>query len=183
MEHLVDLSAEWLRAGFPDKRGRSWLAARGVSLIAQLQAPTEIAETRISVDGQFFVPDIGGRRVLLMAIWSCPPAEGGEIVDLVAFDHPVHASRRWRRTGLGAALGQHLAEPGWPLDGPVAVFRSPLAWARHGGVGVCLASPDPDECAALLRALPAIAAEDAAHAAELDGLLRRPIGRMPPIHV
>ena len=183
-DRQVDPVGEWLAAEPLDGCSRAWLARQGVPPSALLTAPTEIAVQRIATEHGLFRPDPNGIPAMVMAVWDYSPLRipGASMIDLVSW-RPACPSAWWTRTGAASALGEWLTGAGSLADGPVAVRRTPLDWVRAGGDGVCLLAGDQIEQAMILRGLPAIVVDDAEHGRDLDALMRRPIGSVPPIYV
>jgi hypothetical protein len=60
------------------------------------------------------------------------------------------------------------------MPDPVPVWRSPLRWLGHGGVGLVPLSRDKRDIYRLLTVADCIIAEDTRHADELRRLLQHP---------
>ena len=97
--------------------------------------------------------------------------EGGDIVDLVAFDPEVGAQwilRAGNAEWLGACPPQYLDPP------PVPLHRSPIDWLRAGCEGVVCLARAPIEIHRFLCRFAALDVADDRHAEELQALLERP---------
>lgn len=106
-------------------------------------------------------------------VWDCRFDPGvvwdeiAEVVDIVAW-HPATPGRWARRTGLADMLGEVAA------DEPVRVHRTPLAWLRAGGEGVCFLERNLTVVSLALNVASQVIAEDKAHARELREICERP---------
>ena len=104
---------------------------------------------------------------------SCPAqaAKFGDLVDLVAWD-PRHPHAWALRCGAAEWLG--CIDPQYLDPPPVPIHRGPLGWLQTGCRGLVLLSREPFSQYRLLANIQRIEAEDAAHAAELHGIISRP---------
>lgn len=154
-----------------------WHRRRGVCQIkiAQIQA-----------DGRHFIPDPGGFAAHVLAVWDACPIEGGQIIDLVAW-REENPSKWWIHVNWGDCLGRWLvgcwaADP----DRPTLIYRTPLAWSRAGGQGVCLLTHNPAEQRAIVAQLGVVAngePGDRAHVRELQALVRPRPGPRVLLHL
>lgn len=176
---MIDIQSEWLSRSYSslttEDRHRLGLGRR-----AALMGDAQVAKVRARIDHHLFVPDDDGLPMVVGPVFGHPAFEGGEVVDLVAWE--VTGPGRWYlRAGLADALGEWHAMAGAdPVD--VRVHRRPIDWLRADGDGLCLLSDDAVTNAAILTALPGIIAEDMTHRDELARLLRMPY-RLPTVRV
>lgn len=88
----------------------------------------------------------------------------GDVVDIVKFrmDSPDIWQQAFNEVDvLGCCTFRAANVPGHR----VRLWRTPLEWARHGGVGLCLLTGDSVDRRITLRTFKALICEDAAHAA------------------
>lgn len=137
---------------------------------------------RVLVEGEHYQPHESGGRAFITPVrvleqdspedpdFDVAPSLGA-LIDLVAW-HPRFpdrwALRRGAATWLGAIPPQVMAPP------PVPIRRSPLAWLRAGGTGLCILTGDPGEAQRLLLGCSRLLAENDEHAKELRRIVTRP---------
>jgi hypothetical protein len=142
------------------------------------------------IEGRLWEPDPAGHRGFVTPVRSRGDARdmladdiiiSGPLVDLVAW-HPETPQQWATRAGIADWLGAW--DPGLAHDrkAPVQVWRAPLGWLRAWCDGVVPLTADRAELYWLLVDMPAIDAEDAAHAAELRWALQRPYPVPPPVY-
>lgn len=105
-------------------------------------------------------------------------ADGATVVDLVAWSL-TRPDRVMTAAGAAAVLGEAVAaNPATGFGGaPLRIFQTPLAWLRARCDGVVIL--DPMRAGRWLLDLPfdTVAAEDQAHARQLDAMRRAPLER------
>src|SRR3954453_21543850 len=176
----ADLLREWSAARkameSADRRG---LVSSGVKAADALLL---IGKVRARLDGDLYVPDRDGPPAFVTPVFvdyadtpeSPRPAQAarfGDLVDLLAWDPrypPSWALRCGAAEWLGAIEPQYLDPP------PVPIHRGPLGWLQARCRGLVLLSREPASQYRLLVNIQRIEAEDAARAAELQGVLTRP---------
>jgi hypothetical protein len=104
----------------------------------------------------------------------------GALLDLVAW-HPEMPHRWATRTGAAEWLGAWNPGIAHERQEPVRVWRAPFAWLKGWLEGVVPLTTDRVALYQLLADMPAIAAEDEAHAARLSLQLQRPYP-VPPVY-
>src|SRR4051794_14020349 len=176
----VDLLKEWSAArkamGSGDCRV---LVSFGVKAAHKLLL---IGKVRARRDGDLYVPDRDGLPAFVTPVFidyadtpeSPRPAQAvrfGDLVDLVAWD-PRHPHSWALRCGAAEWLGA--IEPQYLDPPPVPIHCGPLGWLQGGCCGLVLLARETVSQYRLLANIQRIEAEDAAHAAELQGVLMRP---------
>jgi hypothetical protein len=104
----------------------------------------------------------------------------GYLIDLVAWHE--HKPEDWLlRTGHAQWLGR--IEPQYCNPNPVEILRSPLSWLRNNCIGLVPLSRKRSEIyEVLMYCSYGMTAEDRAHAANLQHILKYPLPR-PPVYV
>lgn len=138
-----------------------------------------IGGAQIETDGDFFTLSSGRLHsgtseniAVILPVYDAPPAVGEhcdeDLADLLAW-YPGMPDQWWQRNGMAWALGQHLSEFSFLHDGPIHFHRSPHAWLKAAGEGVCIL----DKACAYEQFGQAkkIYAEDRQHGRELEKLL------------
>ncbi|MCB4862335.1 hypothetical protein K7W03_22345, partial [Sphingobium sp. PNB] len=145
--------------------------ARILSVAAQVKAEID--------DRDFWTPSDDGQRLIIT-----PLEEGGQIVDLIAFD--IKTPDVWYlRTGNGFALGAESIEAashGWgAADQRLILHATPMDWLRSSCFGACVTQWTAESRAAV-RQVPAIDVGSPKFARALRLELTRP-PRIPEIEV
>ena len=141
-----------------------------------------IGKVRARRDGDLYVPDKDGPPAFVTPVFvdyadtpELPsPAQAvrfGDLVDLVAWDprHPHSWALRYGAAEWLGAIEPHISSR---RLSPFIAGRS--AGCRPGARGLVLLSHEPASQYRLLANIQRIEAEDAAHAAELHGIISRP---------
>ena len=181
----ADLGAEWSAA----QRTMTPADRRMLIVFGVLAMDTLLlcGRVRARLDGGLYVPDDDGPPTFVSPIlieYADTPeslradqaVRFGELVDLVAWD-PRHP-RSWAlRCGAAEWLGA--VEPQYLDPPPVSIHTGVLQWLQSGCRGLVLLSGEPVR---ILAGIGQIAAEDAAHAAELRRIISRP-RPLPPVTI
>ena len=183
----IDIAGEFAAAGEAlQRKGWDSLAHLGLTRAAvEAIGFAGIARVRGYADGRYWLSAQGTPAVIVPAyagrIYDAAGGWGSALIDLVAWIPNIggkgQGDRLLTRLGeaklLGAAeladaVGQGLA---------LRLFRNPGGWGAAGAVGAVVL--DWRGAAALFN-LPALVAEDASHAAEINRNLRRLRARLMP---
>lgn len=149
-----------------------------------------VGVARCITDGNHFQPHESGADLVIVPVKAMddqsspedPDPEGvvfcGDVADLVAFR--LDAPARWFTRGDPLWLG--CIEPQLLTPKPVNVWRSPLSWLRHDGIGIVPLAHDAWGKYSVLTMARSIVAEDVRHGDELQRILSRPFA-IPEIKV
>ena len=175
-----DLWKEWSAAQWAmEPADRRALRSLGIKAAGTLLMIGKVLARR---DGDLYVPDESGPPAFVTPVfvdWADTPespspaqaARFGDLVDLVAWD-PQHPHAWALRCDAAEWLGS--IEPQYMEPPPVPIHRGPLGWLQARCRGLVLLSRESVSQYRLLINVQRIEAEDAAHAAELQGVLSRP---------
>ena len=176
----VDLLKEWRAARKAmESADHQVLVSFGVKAADTLLL---IGKVRARRDGDLYVPDTDGSPAFVTPVLvdhvdtpesSCPAqaTRFGDLVDLVAWD-PRHPHAWALRCGAAEWLG--CIEPQYMEPPPVLIHSGLLGWLQAGCRGLVLLAHEPASQYRLLINIGRVEAADAAHAAELQGILTRP---------
>jgi hypothetical protein len=148
-----------------------------------------VGATHMRVEGHRWWPDPDGHRGFVTPVRTRGAAYDvladetiicGPLVDLVAW-HPETPGQWATRAAIAAWLGAW--DPGLAAEReePVRVWRDPFRWLGGWMEGVVPLTDDHAELHRLLVDMPAIRADDAAHARHLQLALERPPYPIPPV--
>ncbi|KFG90039.1 hypothetical protein BV98_002212 [Sphingobium herbicidovorans NBRC 16415] len=147
-DRQIDLGEEMMHAAASAGKHLDRLMAWGIAkeTIASLGAYAPIGLAKVErLSNLMYQPNDDGEPHLIL-----PVHEGGDIIDMVAFD-PRWPDRWLRRTGNAVLLNaDDIAAPRWDA-GTVEVWATPLDWLRAGGEGVVILDYDNREVVEQLK--------------------------------
>jgi hypothetical protein len=148
-----------------------------------------VGAIEMRVEGHCWVPDPTGHRGFVTPVRTRGDAYDvladeivitGPLIDLVAW-HPQSPGQWATRAGVAEWLGAW--DPGIAAEReePVRIWRDPFRWLLGWMAGIVPLTDDHAELHRLLVDMPAIRAEDAMHARQLQFALERPPYAIPPV--
>ena len=116
----------------------NWLKGQGVPRdVIYAPAARTVAVDRITVHGDLYEPDPGGRPALIVPVSYEYEAGWFEPVDAAAW-FPGAPARIYRRTDVAAILNPVSVEYAAHFEEPLALWSSPLAWLQGGLCGAVI---------------------------------------------